>query len=45
MQNIKKQFEKEGFYAPIDALSASDLADIVHKHEQLQQKIKQYFGK
>ena len=44
MQNIKKQFEDEGFFAPIDVLSASDLANVVHKHEKLQQKIKQYFG-
>ncbi len=44
MRNIKEQFENNGFFTPIDVLPASDLVDVVNKHDQLQQKVKELFG-
>lgn len=44
MQNIKKQFEETGFFAPIDVLPAADLRDVVQRHAQLQQHVVQHCG-
>ncbi len=44
MHNIKAEFEEKGFFAPIDVLPASSLADVVNKHDQLQLQVKAVFG-